>query len=148
MYTDSCTTIGFGGYLKDQWFCGMWPKKCVGLHISLLELYPIFLAFQLYGHNFSNKCISIHSDNIAVVHILNSFTSRDSLMMIMVRKLVLFCMLNNIYIKAKHISGVKNVLADRISRFQMDQVWQLGTFLRPRPTPIPTELRLDKLLQL
>ena len=148
LYTDSCTTIGYGGYFKDSWFCGMWPKKCFGLHISLLELYPIFLAFHLYGDQFKDKCICIHSDNIAVVHILNSNTSKDPLMMIMVRKLVLFCMLNNVLLKAQHIPGVDNELADSISRFQMERVWQLGKFLKPRPTPIPSELHLDKLLKL
>ena len=147
LFTDSCTTVGFGGYYGDKWFCGKWPKACHGLHISLLELYPIFLAFQLYGHNFKNRCICIHSDNIAVVHILNSSTSKDPLMMIMVRKLILFCMLNNIYIKALHISGEINELADSLSRFQMEKVWQLGKFLNPRPTPIPRELHLDKLLE-
>ena len=146
LYTDSCTTIGFGGYLGERWFCGKWPLSCKDLHISLLELYPIFLAFQLYGYEFKNRCICIHSDNIAVVHILNSFTSKDPLMMIMVRKLVLFCMLNNVYLKAHHISGINNTLADSISRFQMDKVFQLGKFLRPNPTPIPTDLHLDKLL--
>ena len=148
LYTDSCTSIGFGGYFKNNWFCGMWPKACFGLHISLLELYPIFLAFHLYSDQFVNRCICIHSDNIAVVHILNSCTSKDTLMMIMIRKLVLFCMLNNVYIKATHISGKNNQLADSISRFQMDQVWQLGKFLKPRPTPIPPELHLDRLLKL
>ena len=67
-------------------------------------------------------------------------------MMIMVRKLVLFCMLNNVYLKAEHISGVDNKLADSISRFQMERVYQLGLFLRPQPTLIPQELLLDKLL--
>ena len=147
LFTDSCTTVGFGGYYGDKWFCGKWPKACHGLHISLLELYPIFLAFQLYGYNFKNRCICIHSDNIAVVHILNSSTSKDPLMMIMVRKLILFCMLNNIYIKALHISGEINELADSLSRFQMEKVWQLGKFLNPRPTPIPRELHLDRLLE-
>ena len=146
LFTDSCTTIGFGGYLGEQWFCGKWPESCIGLHISLLELYPIFLAFQLWGDQFHNRCISIHSDNISVVHILNSFTSKDPLMMIMVRKLVLFCMLNNVYLKADHISGVDNKLADSISHFQMERVYQPGTFLRPQPTLIPQELLLDKLL--
>ena len=49
LYTDSSTTVGFGGFFGDRWFHGQWSSKCKSLNIAILELYPICLAIKLWG---------------------------------------------------------------------------------------------------
>ena len=61
-------------------------------HITFQELLPIVLAFELWGEDLANKCISLHTDNMAVVYILNKQTSKDKHVMFLVCRFVLCCM--------------------------------------------------------
>lgn len=52
-----------------------------------------------------------HSDNIAVVEIINKISSKDTSVMCLVRRLVLACLRHNIF-QAEHIPGKINTLPD------------------------------------
>lgn len=41
------SNIGFGCYLGNQYFSGVWPKAWESYHITVKELFPIVLAVQL-----------------------------------------------------------------------------------------------------
>ena len=56
---------------------------------------------------------TFYTDNAASVDIINKATSRDVTVMIFVRRLVLACLKYNILFRARHVPGVKNVLADK-----------------------------------
>ena len=60
--------------------------------------------------------------------------------MALVRRLVVTCMLKNIYIYSEHIPGYQNVVADRFSRFQNAQAMQFAPFLLKEPVPLPEAL--------
>ena len=146
LFTDSSTTIGFGGYFGDKWFHGVWSHDSKSLNIAVLELYPICLAIKLWGLILNNKCLQINSDNMAVVHILNTSTSKDPIIMKLLRIFVLDCMTHNIMIRSKHISGRSNVCSDLLSRAQVSKVKQLFPHLQPHPVEIPVQWSLDQLL--
>ncbi len=97
---------------------GHWPRSWSTFHIAILELYPIVVAVNLWGAQIANKCIIFHCDNEAVVFIINRQTSKDCILMPLVRNLVLCCMNFNILIQASHIPGLYNVTSDKLSRFQ------------------------------
>ncbi|XP_053395197.1 uncharacterized protein LOC123542500 isoform X8 [Mercenaria mercenaria] len=124
LYTDS-SNIGFGGYLGNYWFAEEWPKTWYNLHISLKELFPIVLALEFWAPKMQNKCINFFCDNIAVVGLINKQTSRDPNIMCLVRRLVLQCLKKNILFKATHLPGVTNVLADKLSRLQIDDFLEM-----------------------
>lgn len=90
MYTDA-SNIGFGGYLGNQYFSGVWPKAWEAYHITVKELFPIVLAVQIWAKQLENRCIVFFTDNDAVVHIINRQTSKDKTIMVLVRRLVLNC---------------------------------------------------------
>jgi len=148
MYTDASTSVGYGGFWGSKWFSGIWPDKCLGLNIALLEIYPICLAIKLWGTDLANKCIMFNSDNMAVVHIINTFTSKDKNIMSILRIIVLDCMRNNILIKCTHIPGKINHLADLLSRDQVLQALQLYPHLQSQRTSVPRDLQLDHFLRL
>ena len=147
LYTDASTTIGYGGYFGDKWFSGKWTDELKSLNIALLELYPICLAIKLWGFSLSNKCLQINSDNMSVVYILNNSTSKDHLIMSLLRMLVLDCMKYNIMIRSKHLSGAANICSDLLSRGQEVKAKQLFPHLRENPEQIPTKWLLDQLLK-
>ena len=146
LYTDAASTLGFGGYFGQYWFHGLWSDTCRGMNIALLELYPIVLAIYLWYKHLKNKCITIHSDNMAVVHIINTSTSKDSNIMKLVRKLVLKCMLDNIYIRAVHIRGELNYVSDFLSRDKVKEALKVKPNLQPEPEKLPNMWTLDQWL--
>ncbi len=60
-------------------------------------------------------------DNESVVYVLKSKTSRDPLLMTMVRKMVVTSMLHNILFSSAHIAGKHNVITDNLSCFQVER---------------------------
>ena len=58
---------------------------------------------------------------MAVVHILNKQTSKDSDIMKLVRQFVLLIMKYNVMFKAFHLPGICNTAADQLSRLQINQ---------------------------
>ena len=146
LFTDSSSTIGFGGFFGNRWFHGTWPSQFLGTNIAVLELYPICLALHLWGDTLSNTCLTINSDNMAVVCVINNSSSKEANIMALLRRMVLLTMSNNILIRAKHIPGVNNVLSDLLSRDQVQAALQLAPNLEDHPTPIPKAWTLDKWL--
>lgn len=137
MFSDSSGRLGFGVVWGDQWFAGAWNDEWRGQSIALLEFYPIALAVSVWAKAFSNRCIVFHSDNEAVVHIINRQTSTDNQIMCLLRQMVLTCLQHNILFTAVYFEGRKNVLADALSGFQVGKFKQLAPGARPFPVPIP-----------
>ena len=86
------------------------------ISITVKELFPIVLALELWAEHLKNQCIVFHSDNEAVVYIINKQTSKDKALMKLVRRLVVQTMSFNIMFKAEHLSSKENDLADKLSR--------------------------------
>ena len=146
-YTDASSTIGYGGFFGHRWFSGRWSPQDKNYNIALLELFPICVAIKLWGPALANKCIQINSDNIAVVHILNSSTSKDPLLMSLLRILILDCMTFNLFIQSQHIPGQFNTVADMISRGKEAQALQLYPHLSKEPEVIPTTWQLKNFIK-
>ena len=147
LYTDASGRIGYGLVLGTKWAFGQWDEQWHGQNITLLELYPIWLAIKLWGDSIANSCIYFHTDNEALVSIINKQTSSDALIMFLVRKLVLECLYHNILFKAMHIRGVLNVLSDALSRGQVQKFRSLAHTAEAVPTPVPPLPALPSLRQ-
>ena len=78
LFTDSSNT-GYGGYLGREWFAGTWPASCIPYHITIKELFPIVMALELFAEQLQNKCIVIHTDNIAVSILSTNKLARKAL---------------------------------------------------------------------
>ena len=72
----------------------------------------------LVGNTVKNKRILFYSDNESVEHVINKQTSKHIGLLALVRQLVLICLSQNIYFRARHVSGRHNVLADSLSHLQ------------------------------
>ena len=55
-----------------------------------------------------NRCIVLHTDNTAVMHIINNQSAKVPIIMTLVRRLVLACMYHNVLVKAEHIPDKEN----------------------------------------
>lgn len=144
--TDACTSIGFGCTFQEKWFCGSWPnddwKKA---NIAVLELYPIFVAVNLWRSKFVNKTVKIMTDNWAVVEILKKLYSKDTFIRVLLRPVADLCMNNNILLIPSHIAGVNNVAPDFISRERFRELHNKYPDLNARPEVIPKHLLPESL---
>ena len=142
LYTDASGALGFGAIFGQKWCYGRWPESWTHLNIALLEFYPIVLSLFLWGHLMSNRCILFFTDNEALAHVINKQSCKDKSLMFFVRTLVSICLKFNIIFKAKHVPGVKNQLADALSRLQVLTFRQLAPDnMDLLPTVIPPHLQ-------
>lgn len=142
LYTDSSSTIGFGGYYQHRWFCDRWPANLpeisdTSLSMAFLELYPIVVAAILWGKEWTGKRILFYCDNLATVHIIAKGRSKNVTIMKLMRKLTMCAAYNNFAVYSQHVEGRKNEIADSLSRFQMDRFRQLAPYAEQKATPCP-----------
>lgn len=144
LFTDASGALGFGAIFGSHWCYGEWPSSWQYQNIAILEFYPIVLSLYLWGAAMSNQCILFFTDNEALVHVINKQTCKDRVLMAFVRKLVSICLHHNILFKAKHIPGVRNQLADALSRLQVQTFRHLAPpHMDSLPTEIPHYLQLQ-----
>lgn len=147
LYTDSSGTLSLGcaAMFGKHWVFMQWPKKwCkspIMADLSFLEFVPIALAFHIWLPNFKGKKIILNTDNEALVTILNKKSSKSKYVMYLLRPFVLNMMLNNIQIKAVHVSGLNNGIADSISRKQWDRFRRLAPDADQQATLVPDSFR-------
>ncbi len=73
--------------------------------ITFKELLPIVIAVDLWGNKLANHKIMFLSDNSAVVDIINKLSSKHTVLMSLVRRLVVACLTYNILFRAQHVPG-------------------------------------------
>ncbi|XP_053382340.1 uncharacterized protein LOC128549528 [Mercenaria mercenaria] len=140
LFTDAAGALGYGAIYSSHCFFGSWPSHLVHHQITFKELFPIVLSLEIWGPQLMNKCIILHSDNEAVVYKINMQSSKDKYIMVLVRRLVLACMKNNILVRAAHIPGKANTLPDLLSRLQTDKFRALSTAMDDMPSVVPEHL--------
>ena len=137
LFTDASGALGFGALFGSHWCYGKWPPNWQYQNIAILEFYPIVLSLYLWGAAMSNQCILFFTENESLVHVINKQTCKDRVLMAFLRKLVSICLHHNILFKAKHIQGVRNRLADALSRLQVQTFRHLAP---PHMDSLPTEI--------
>lgn len=139
IYTDSASSIGFGGICGTSWFYGVWPKSG-SCNIAVLELYPIYVALSMSMPRFSDTAINIFTDNLALVSVINRLYCRDQSLRVLMRAIVQLCLRNNIHLVARHISGEDNIGPDLLSRGQVEKFRHSFPHMDSEPTSLPDYL--------
>lgn len=141
LYTDAAGKFGYGAVFGTKWFYGTWEDLSLqqDYNITFKELFPIVIAVETWGQALANQSILFHSDNIAVVEIINKISSKDTSVMCLVRRLVLACLRHNILFQAEHIPGKINTLPDLLSRLQVQKFLGLAPYMDRFPTNVPKQ---------
>ena len=83
------------------------------------------------------------ADNDAVVHIVNSRTSKVPCLMQLLRSLLLVAAHYSFTFAAQHVPGVTYQVTDALSHFHWQEFRQLVPHAQPLPTLIPSDLLTD-----
>jgi hypothetical protein len=146
LYTDA-SRLGFSGYYQGQWFASHWPDSLsitcnqeAGISMTFCELYPIVISAILWGNTWQRKRILFHCDNMGTVESINRGRSKSPQIMSLLRRLVLLAAEHNFVYSSQHLEGVKNGIADSLSRFQFQRFRQLAPTAAATPKTVPAEV--------
>ncbi|VDI09965.1 Hypothetical predicted protein [Mytilus galloprovincialis] len=126
--TTDASKSGFGGYVGNQIFQGEWSPQQKEWHINCLEMKAVYLTMKHFISLLTNKCVLIRSDNTSVVQYINrQGGTKSTSLCLLTWELWQMAIQNKIVLKAAHIMGKKNVLADQLSRVKIRQTeWTLN----------------------
>lgn len=143
-YTDS-SFKACAGYFDGRYFYQQWSRDFIEesyANINLLELYAIAVSIHLWAKHLQNHRVFIYSDNLSSVEMINSASSKCPRCMHLIRHITGVSMKWNTRFFCRHIIGRKNVLADKLSRLEIQEFKRLvpkDKLIEPAET-MPQEL--------
>jgi len=137
LVSDASGSRGCGAFFRDKWFQLEWAGNLKNAHISVKELVPIVTAAAIWDPEWSTESIEVKCNSAAVVAVLNSGSSRNPELMHLMRCLSFFMAKFHFTLRASHVTGSKNALADALSRNNVDQFLLLHPQASRRLAPIP-----------
>lgn len=144
IYTDASGSFGCGGVIfPSDWFQLRWPESWADVDISVKELVPIVVSAAIWGRRWYRLHVCFHSDNMAVVAILQKRSAKSTMAVHLLRCFYFYAAFFQFDSSAEHVPGVLNTAADSISRNNI----ALFSSLVPQATQswVPTPL-LDLLI--
>jgi hypothetical protein len=153
LYTDACL-LGFGATLIPSFTFGAWPSQYLKwfddsatllqltkLPSAWLEIAAVGVAFASFGSALSRRKILLQSDNTAIVTAINKGYSGDPVIAATLRFLFYFCISHHSSLSAVYYPGAKNVLADSLSRLDLQnfRTHSLSRNLRFNLDPSPSK---------
>lgn len=118
--SDASGLLGFGAYFSGAWFSGSWVDTQESQSIEYKELFPVVFAARVWGAQWPLQHVLFRSDSEAVVHILNTRTSKVPALMHLLRDLFMSAARFSFSFSTKDVPGVYNEIAGDLSRFR----WQ------------------------
>lgn len=142
MVSDASGTWGCGAVFEEQWFQIQWEHwgQTRDWSITVKELLPIVVGAAVWGSMWRGKSVRALCDNMAVVAVIGSGTSKEVEAMHLRRCLAFLEAKHAFHVWAKHLPGVENTLADALSRDRRDQFLSLFPQARREPVHLPGEL--------
>ena len=89
------------------------------MSVAVKELISVVLAAATFGHPWSGKVVEFVVDNAAVVEVIKATYSKELYLVHLICLLVFFAAKHNFWFTASHIPGKENILADPLSKNNM-----------------------------
>ena len=145
MYSNAAKRVGlgYGGICQNSWMFGKWTDAFLNEKdpsIEYLELYALVGMVMNLIHHFCNRRIILFCDNQAVVHMVNNTSSSCKNCIVLIRKLVLNSLCDNVCIFARYVRSWDNTASDLLSCQKLSDFRSHKATWDLQPTPIPHEL--------
>ena len=116
IFTDA-SKEGWGAHLNEHTARGSWSVPESQLHINYLELKAVFLALKEFQELCIGKMVLVATDNTTVVAYINKEGGmRSGPLCALLWRILTWCSQRQVTLKARHIPGHLNVIADKLSR--------------------------------
>ena len=116
IFTDA-SKEGRGAHLNERTARGSWSLPESKLHINYLELKAVFLALKEFQDLCTYQIVLVVTDNTTVVsYITKEGGMRSGPLCALLWRILTRCTRKQVTLKARHIPGRLNVIADKLSR--------------------------------
>ena len=116
LFTDA-SNEGWGAHLNERTARGTWSLPESKLHINYLELKAVFLALKEFQDLCIDKIVLVATDNTTVVAYINKEGGmRSGPLCALLWRILTWCTRQKVTLRARHIPGHLNVIADKLSR--------------------------------
>ena len=116
IFTDA-SKEGWSAHLNERTARRTWSLPESKLHINHLELKAVFLALKEFQDLCSNNIVLVATDNTTVVAYINKEGGMKSdTLCALLWRILSWCTRKQVTLKACHIPGRLNVIADKLSR--------------------------------
>ena len=116
IFTDA-SKEGWGAHLNEHTARGSWSLPETKLHINFLELKAVFLALKEFQNLCAGKIVLVATDNTTVVSYINKEGGMKSgPLCALLWRILTWCTRKQVTLRARHIPGHLNVVADKLSR--------------------------------
>jgi hypothetical protein len=142
-HTDACV-VGYAAVVNTHWFHGRWTldQECAARDATMgrdsmpwKELFAIVAAAATWGSTWERQKIVFFTDCMPVVQALMKGSSRTRRIMQLIRALHYYAARHHFVYRVEHIAGVRNTVADELSR--VHDVTQLSMECRRNMDPSP-----------
>ena len=115
IFTDA-SNQGWGAHMGDSKISGTWTLTDRKLHINCLEFKAVTFALQHWAPLLQGRQVMVATDNLTVVSYTNKQGgTRSSTLLRLTVDLFLWLESQGIIVRARHIPGCLNVIADHLS---------------------------------
>ena len=144
-YTDASANpeLGMVGICGTSWFITQWDSNFMRANnpsINYLELLALAVGVFNWLHRFRNKRIIVYCDNESVVYMVNQASSKCPNCMVLIRLVTLQCLIHNVKLSVRHISGKLNIYSDMLSRLKYREFWKVARRMNRKFDKRPDEL--------
>ena len=140
IYTNASGSWGSGAVFASYWFQLPWSTEGSSVNILAKELVPIILSCAVWGPLLQESSTKFHCDNQGLVASINKGSSKDTMVMHLLRCQWFFTAAFDIHITAIHIAGKTNNAADMLSRNQTAKFLKAYPDMPAFPTPVPPSI--------
>ena len=128
--TTDASLSGWGAFCGSRTLSGVWTEEEGKLHINMLELEAVIRALRALQDVARGRNLAIFSDSATVVSYINrqGGTCPPPQLCLLVWSLLHWCHQQGISLRASHVAGRENTLADALSRGLASQgEWELAS---------------------
>ena len=125
--TCDASSSGFGAAIVGSSLeaHAIWDPYTAAKSSNFRELKAVLFTLTSFLPHLKNKTVSIYSDNITTVANVNFMGSKHKHLTELARNIWSIALQNAISLKIKHIQGIHNVHADKLSRLPQKYEWVL-----------------------
>jgi hypothetical protein len=118
LHIDACNRAA-GSFWQGNWNYTVFEvdmPNVAKLHINYKEITAVVAAVDNWANMWTGKTVIVHTDSVVTKAAISKGRSRNSYINSLLRKMAWECAKLNIKLKAVHVPGCVNIMADTISR--------------------------------
>ena len=140
--SDASGSWGCGAVWQQAWLQRQWDREWADENIAAKELVPIPVACMChFGPGMAPATgVGTVQQYGGGIQVILALSSRDWTLKHPLRCIHLFCAANDFKLRAEHIPGHFNVLADAISHNHLQVLFRELPLAQSQPLPIPEQL--------